>query len=184
MLRGGVFFTPTSALLRRLLIYGAFLFLTAVIQTSLPFIPLFRGALPNLTLAAVAAIGFFDSERAGAVAGIAAGAALDALGSVTLSIMPIACFAVGYFAGVVAGRLIPRAPLPYLLCLAGGASVNMFVSIVCAYAAVPELRPMLFFFKALLPELAFTFVFGIPLSFIAHLLVRLAGKSDRGRYEG
>lgn len=181
MFRGRVFFTPTSALLRRVVIYGILLFFITIIQTSLPFIPVFEGAVPNLTLAAVAAIGFFDSERAGAVAGIAAGAALDALGSATLSLMPLAGFAAGYFSGFAAGRLLPRALRPFSICLASAAVLNMFVSVVSAYAAVSEVRPLLFFAHTLLPELLYTFIFGIPAALLAYLCSGLAGKSARDR---
>ena len=178
---GKIFFTPTSALIRRVVIYGIFLFLVAVIQTSLPIIPIFKYSVPNLTLAAASAIGFFDSERAGAVSGIFAGAVLDALGSVTISVMAGACFAAGYFAGYVAGRLLPRSFYPFLPCLAAVSVFNMLLSVICAFASVPGLRPVLFFGRSLLPELFFTFVFGIPAALLANICVRLAGKTARER---
>ena len=168
-------------MLRRLVIYGVYLFLLAIFQTSLPFIPLFEGALPNLTLAAVGAIGFFDSEQAGAVAGIAAGWLLDALGCVTLSLMPLAGLAVGYICGIVAGRLLPRELPPFSLCLGGIALLNMLLTIVAGYAAVPDLKPSLLIFRTLIPELFFTFIFGIPASLIAFLCVKLAGRTRRER---
>lgn len=180
-IRGRFFFTPSAALLRRVAIYGSYLFLLAVFQTSLPFIPLFEGALPNLTLAAVAAIGFFDSERAGGAAGIAAGFLLDALGCVTVSLMPLAGLAAGYICGIIAGRLLPRALPPFSLCLAGVSLMNMFLTLAAGYAAVPDLSPSLLIFRTLLPELLFTFVFGIPAALLSFLCVKLAGRTGRGR---
>jgi cell shape-determining protein MreD len=180
-MRSRFFFTPTSALVRRVVIYGIMLFLLVMVQTSLPFIPLFEGALPNLVLAAVAAVGFFDSERSGAVSGIAAGLCLDALGSAALCLMPIAGFVAGYFSGLAAGKILPRNPMPFTVCLAGVSVMNMVLTVIYAYASVPEVRPWLLFVHTLLPEAFFTFILGIPVMFLARFCVKLAGKTGRKR---
>lgn len=180
-MRSRFFFTPTSALVRRVVIYGIMLFFLILVQTSLPFIPMFEGAVPNLVLIAVAAVGFFDSERAGAVAGIIAGLSLDALGSAALCLMPVAGFVTGYFSGLAAGRILPRDPMPFSVCLAGVSVMNMLLTVIYAYASVPEVRPWLLFVHTLLPELLFTFISGIPVMFLARFCAKLAGRTGRKR---
>lgn len=175
------FFTPTAALLRRITIYGTLLFFLIIIQTSLPFIPIFRRAVPGLVLVSAAAIGFFDSEYAGAIAGMVAGTALDALGGVSLSLAPLAGFAVGYFCGTVAGKKLPRELPAFSVCLAAVSALNLFVTLVCAYAANSELRPVRLIVYTLLPGFFYTLLFGIPVALLTFLCARLAGKTKRER---
>lgn len=182
--RGRFFFTPTSALVRRIIIYGAMGFLLTLIQTSLPFLSRFRGAVPNIVLVASAAVGFFDSERAGAVFGISAGCALDALGGGPLSLMPLAGFVAGYFCGRAAGRLLPRATVPFMILIGGVSALNLVLTVVCAYASVSEVRPWGLISRTLIPELIFTFIFGIPTAYLSRFCARLAGRTGRGRPEG
>ncbi len=188
MSRGGrpgrnhrIFFTPTSALLRRIIIYGAMFYILIIIQTSLPFITLFCGVVPNIVLVAVAAVGFFDSEYAGAISGIAAGFMLDALGGSQLALMPLAGFFAGYFCGRAACRLLPRAPVPFLLCAAGVSAANLLLTVVCAYATFPEVRPGMFILHTLIPELFFTFILGIPAALLARACAKFAGRTGRDR---
>ncbi len=180
-LKGRFFFTPTSALLRRVAIYGTILFFLIIIQTSLPFIPMFRRAVPGLVLVSVAAIGFFDSEHAGAVAGMLAGAALDALGGVSLALMPLAGFAAGYFCGIAARKKLPRELPAFSICLAGVSALNLFVTLVCAYAANSELRPLRLIIHTLIPGFFYTLLFGVPVVLLTFLCTILAGRTKRDR---
>jgi cell shape-determining protein MreD len=175
------FLTPASALLRRVIIYGILLFFLIIIQTSLPFIPMFRQAVPGLVLVAAAAIGFFDSEYAGAIAGMLAGAALDSLGGVSLSLMPIAGFAAGYFCGTASGKKLPRELPAFSVCLAAVSGANLFVTLVCAYAANSELRPVQLIIHTLIPEFFYTLLFGIPVVLLSFLCTKLTGKTKRDR---
>ncbi len=89
--------------IRKTIVWGVVLFLLAVFQTSFcsrvaAAIP--HGAVPDLMLAAVIAIAIFDSERAGALAGIAAGFLIGALGGTGLNFLPLVYFLCGYVCGI------------------------------------------------------------------------------------
>jgi len=182
-LRGRFYFTPSTALLRRVAIYGVFLTLTVIAQTSLAFMPLFNGHIPNLTLVAVGAIGFFDSDRAGGISGIAAGALLDALGASALSLSPLVGFLIGYFCGRAAGKLLPRTLPAFAIPLGGIAAVNMLLTVILA-AANGGARFWILVSRILLPELLLTAVFGVPAALLAFLCARLAGRTGRKKGAG
>jgi hypothetical protein len=95
--------------------------------------------------------------------------------------MPVAGFAAGFFCGLAAEKALPREPLPFSLCLGGVAGMNLLLTVVCAYASAPEVRPALLLVHTLLPELLFTFLFGIPVMFLARFCAKLAGKTGRDR---
>jgi hypothetical protein len=59
--------------------------------------------------------------------------------------------------------------------------MNMVLTVIYAYASVPEVRPWLLFVHTLLPEALFTFILGIPVMFLARFCVKLAGKTGRKR---
>ena len=182
-LRGRFYFTPSTALLRRIGIYGIFLTLTVIAQTSAAFMPLFEGHVPNLTLVAVGAIGFFDSDRAGGISGIAAGALLDGLGASALSLTPLFGFLVGYFCGRISGKLLPRTLPAFAIPLGGIAVVNMIQTIILALANGGA-RFWILISRILLPELILTAIFGIPAVILSALCVRLAGRTGRKKGVG
>lgn len=176
--RGRFGFTPTATLLRRIAFYGILLFVLLLIQTSLPVFAAFEGAVPALVLAAVSAIGFFDSERSGAVAGIAAGWALDAFGGATVMLMPLVGLLTGYIPGIVAGRLLPRGILPWGVCLCGVCGVNMLATVVNSFAVSAQIGFGTLVVHTLLPELLFSLLLGIPAGLLARLCVRRVKKGE------
>lgn len=182
-LRGRFYFTPSVALLRRIAIYGIFLTLTVIAQTSAAFMPLFDGHLPNLTLVAVGAIGFFDSDRAGGISGIAAGALLDGFGISALSLTPLVGFLVGYFCGRISGKLLPRTISAFAIPLGGISVINMFLTLFLAVAS-GGVRLWVLISRILLPELLLTAVFGIPAALLAYLCARLVGRTGKKKGVG
>ncbi len=176
------YFTPTAYMLRRIGFFGALLFFLLLIQCSLAEFSIFRGSVPAIVAAAVSALGFFDSERTGAVAGIAAGWALDAFGApAPLSLLPLALLAVGYFSGRTAGRRLPRAILPWGICLGGTAAVNMLITLIYCIAGPMQLGFVGLVFYTLLPELLWTLVLGIPAGLLSLLVVRIVKRGDTKR---
>ena len=182
-LRGRFYFTPSTALLRRVAIYGVFLTLTIIAQTSAAFAPLFNHHVPNITLVAVGAIGFFDSDRAGGISGSAAGALLDGLGVYSLSLTPLAGFLVGYLCGRISGKLLPRTITAFAIPLAAISVVNMILTIILAVAG-GGVHLWTLISRILLPELLLTALLGIPSALLAYLCVRLAGKTGRKKGVG
>lgn len=171
-------FTPTADLLRRVAVYGAWLLLLMLIQTgTAPSAPPGR-VVPALTLTAVSALGFFDSEKTGAAAGIAAGWVLDAWSGSLVCVMPLVGFAVGYFSGYAAGRRLPRALLPFGVCLGGTALVNMLCTALLCIVNLPSPHLGVLLVHTLLPELGLTLVWGIPITIISRLLVGLIRRQN------
>ena len=173
------YFTPTAALLRRIGFYGCWLLFLLVLQSTLAMFERFAGALPALVCVAVAALGFFDSERVGAVAGVAAGWALDAWGGARVARMPLICFGIGYFCGWAAGRLIPRGIIPFGVCLGGVALLEIPVTAVYAAANYTGLRIGTLIIHTLLPVFLRTLLWGVPTALITRMIVRRVRKSEQ-----
>ena len=167
------YFTPTADLLRKIGIYGGWLFILLLIQSTANLTGGAGRIVPALVPVAVAALGFFDSERVGAVAGIAVGWCLDAWSGSPVCIMPLVCFALGYFCGYAADRYLPRGILPFAICLGGVGAVNMACSLVGVLICQPSPRLWTLIWHILLPELALTLLWGVPVALISRLLVKI-----------
>ena len=171
------YFTPTASLIRQVVIYGLWLFILLMIQsTSGTSVSEVSRCVPALVLVAVSALGFFDSERVGAIAGIAAGWALDATSGAQLCIMPLVGFAIGYFSGFVADKYIPRGILPFGACLGGVGVVNMMCTAISASLSSMKFRPFVLIWHVLLPELILTLIFGVAVGLITLGIVKLQSK--------
>ncbi len=172
-------FTPTAATLRRVGFYGAWLLGLLLVQSTLAFLPRFRGALPALVPVAVAAIGFFDSERSGAIAGLVAGWALDAWGGTWLYLMsPVLC-AVGYFCGLAAGRLLPRGIVPFGICLGGVALLELPLTAIYSAINYSGVRVWTLILHTLLPVAGRTLLWGVPVALATRLIVRRVRKTEQ-----
>ena len=168
------YFTPTASLIRQVVIYGFWLFILLMIQsTSGTSVSGVSRCVPALVLVAVSAFGFFDSERVGSIAGIAAGWALDATSGAQLCIMPLVGFLVGYFSGFVADKYLPRNVLPFGVCLCGVGAVNMICTMVSASVSGLKFRLFVLIWHTLLPELILTLLFGIPVGLITLGIIKL-----------
>ncbi|MBQ9079611.1 MAG: hypothetical protein IJY27_00895 [Clostridia bacterium] len=170
------YFTPTASLMRKIAIFGGWLLLLLLIQSTADIGAGLGRTVPALLLTAVSALGFFDSEKVGAVAGIAAGWALDAYSGSTVALLPLVGFCIGYFSGIVAGRLLPRGILPWGVCLGAVSVINMLCTAIGAAVTMPALRPLALIWHTLLPELVLTLLWGIPTGLVTRLLVRIERK--------
>lgn len=175
------YFTPTAAVLRRVGFYGAWLTALLIIQSSLALSPRMAGALPALVSVAVAAIGFFDSEKAGAIAGVAAGWALDAWGGSRVCLMPLMLFAVGFACGYVADRYLPRGIIPFAICLVGVAVLEVPCGAVYAMINYSGLRIGALIVHTLLPIFGRTLLWGIPTALLTRLIARRVRKAEKDR---
>ncbi len=173
------YFTPTAAVLRRVGFYGAWLLTLLVVQSTLSFSPRMAGALPALVLVAVAALGFFDSERVGAIAGVVAGWALDSWSGTRLFLLPLVGFAVGYFCGFVAERHLPRGIIPFGVCLGGVAILQMPLNIVYYAINYNGIRVLTLIVHVLLPATGRTLLWGVPVALATRLIVRLVRKTEQ-----
>lgn len=144
--------------LRKSLVWGGMLFLAALLQTTLfaritPF-----GAVPDLMLPAVLAIAVFDGERVGAVAGIAAGIIIGALGGTGLNLLPLFYMLCAYLVGIWATvGLSANFPsfVVYILACAAARSVVTLLAVDSAYTSYSLLDV---FPQLIAPEFAATVV--------------------------
>lgn len=171
------YFTPTADLLRKIGIYGGWLLILLLIQSTLDPLGGAGRTIPALVLVAVSALGFFDSERVGAVAGIAAGWCLDAWSGGTLCILSLVGFAIGFFSGYAADRWVPRGILPFGLCLGGVAAVNMVCTLIGVLIDQPHPHFWPLIGHILLPELGLTLLWGVPVALVSRLMVKLQRRS-------
>lgn len=173
------YFTPTAAVLRRVGFYGAWLLVLLVVQSTLGFSPRMAGALPALVLVAVAALGFFDSELVGAVAGVVAGWALDLWGGTRIFLLPLVGFAIGYFCGFVAERYLPRGIIPFGVCLGGVTILQIPLNAVYSAINYNGVRVLTLIVHTLLPAAGRTLLWGVPVALATRLIVRRVRKTEQ-----
>ncbi len=123
-----------QTLLKKSIIWGIWLFLVAIIQTS--FFSVWRpfGAVPELVLPAVIAIAIYDRERMGTIAGIMGGYIIDALGGVGLSLSPLLYMLCGAITALLAYSVFRRDFLSWLICSLFALLISGSASIINAYA--------------------------------------------------
>ncbi|MBQ2767233.1 MAG: hypothetical protein IJF49_04045 [Clostridia bacterium] len=143
-------------IIRKILAWVGMLFAVAILQTTVfvriaPF-----GVVPDLMLPAVLAIAIFDSERTGAVAGIAAGVMIGALGGTGVNLLPLFYMLCAYLVGIWATiGLSANFPsfLVYMLSSAGARMVITLLAVDRIYASYSLLDV---FPQLLFPEFAAT----------------------------
>ncbi len=102
----------------------------------MPHLKIF-GVTPALTLAAVLSVAFFDGEHSGAVAGIAGGFILDALGSTGLMLLPIIYMLIGFSVGLATHRFLSRNFPSFCVFAAIGLLANALGTLLLAIASNP-----------------------------------------------
>lgn len=136
-----------------------------VLQTTLfARIRLF-GVVPDLCFLTLILIAYFCGREVGAITGIAAGFAVEALGSVGISLLPVIYLFCGYICGHFTRAIYPKRILSYLTVAAVAIPARMavtFVYICINYSTIhiPELL-----LHILLPEAAVNLIFALILYF-------------------
>lgn len=100
--------TSWQTLLRKSVVWGIWLFLLAVLQTSFFSVIRVFGAVPDLVLPAVITIAVYDRERMGTVAGIMGGYIADAIGGTGLSLSPLVYMLCGIIVALLAYSVLRR----------------------------------------------------------------------------
>ena len=156
------------ALLRRILIYGAAIFVLGILQCSFfsrlrPF-----GAVPDLMLGTVCAIALLDGKSASIVSAVCAGYFIDTLGAVSPSFSPLFYLLCATISALLAEKLIPKfisfalAMLPLLALKA----IYTLISVTAAYGSFPALSAAL---RLLVSETLSTAIVCIPVYFLIKL---------------
>lgn len=130
-------------------VFSVLIFLLTVLQTTcLSLI----GVTPALTFAVVCAIGFILGKKAGAVAGIYAGALMIILGGVGASLSPVLYAFCGYLCGAFVGWFLSK-NLPSFIIYSAIAGVLLEISTVIYYGLFSESFSLWqLTFKLLIPE--------------------------------
>ena len=164
-LQGG---NEKRSLLRRILIYGAAIFILGILQCSFfsrlkPF-----GAVPDIMLGALCAIALLDGKGVAIVSSVCAGYFIDALGTVSPSFSPLFYLVCAVVSALLAEKLIPKfisfalSMLPLLALKA----IYTLTAVTAAYGELPALSAAL---SLLLSEAISTAVICVPVYFVIKL---------------
>ncbi|MEE0970012.1 MAG: hypothetical protein U0M06_11635 [Clostridia bacterium] len=132
--------SPVSwqTLFKKSAVWGVWLFLLALLQTS--FFSVIRpfGAVPELVLPAVIAIGIYDKERTGAIAGIVGGYMIDAVGGVGLSLSPPIYMLCGAVSALLVYSVLNRGWFSWFIMTVPSLILSFAVSLISVYLTVPN----------------------------------------------
>lgn len=112
------------------IVYSVVMLIFLMLQTTFftrlrPF-----GSTPDILIVAVACVGMFEGGRAGAIFGVAAGYAADALGSTGIMILPLFYMLAGYICGQTAADYYRRSVLLFLIFDGGVCVLRAFVTML------------------------------------------------------
>ncbi len=152
---------------------AAFILLFILLLTAqtvvLPQMRVF-GSVPDVCFAALILISCFCGMETGAVTGIAVGFAVDALGSVGFSILPVCYLLCGYLFGYLGKAHCRRAFGGCLFLALCSLPIRSLITLLLAWLHVGELSLGPLLLKTLLPELLAT---ALTLAIIAYPIYRL-----------
>lgn len=123
------------------------------------------GAVPDLCFITLILISYFCGKEVGAITGIAAGFAVDALGSVGISLLPVLYLFCGYLFGYFTRAIYPKRYLSYLIVLAAAIPVKMVITFVYICINYQTIHLLEIMGHILLPEAAATALFATVLYF-------------------
>ena len=142
----------------------AILFLTVIVLQTTFFarVRLF-GAIPDLCFVTLILISYFCGKEVGAITGIAAGFAVDALGSVGISLLPVLYLFCGYVCGYFIRAVHPKGFVAYLTVLTAAVPVRMAITLIYICINYSTIHILELLVQTLLPEAAVTFLGGLIL---------------------
>lgn len=144
---------------------GLLLTLLAVMQVSFfPRFPLF-GGIPDLMIVAVLCLSYFSGRYMGAIAGIAAGFLIDAIGATGIVILPVCYLFLGYLAGHYTKVLGHSGYASYLVYLGVTLLYRAVITVLLACMSYSSVNLIKILIYAVLPELLYTAIVGCLLYF-------------------
>lgn len=172
---------PDGDFLARVGVCAALTILLALLQTTIfarfrPF-----GAIPDLMLPLVVAIGMTEGEQWGAVWGLIAAYMIESLGAGGISLLPLLYMPAGYFCPVLTELYLTDTPPVRLIytavCGIGRAVITLlYFAITSSVFDLPALLG-----DVTLPEYASTFVMSLPVHLIVYLSLHPFHKSRSER---
>lgn len=117
---------------------------------------------PGLGLCFTMAMGFTVDKEVGGVTGLVSGFLLDGAYMETLMLRPLLYFLIGWFCGLLGGRLLAHNLPSFTVFAAAGALIDLTRGVVCAAYASGSLPTFGWIFHAAAPAWLLTVVFSIP----------------------
>ena len=156
---------------------GILLVVFALFQTTLfarfrPF-----GAVPDLILPLVCAVGMSEKEKWGAVFGVIAAFVIESLGGSTLTLLPLLYMPVGYVSGILTTFYFRDSITVRGLYVIGSSLLRSIFTVITLLATVGGITLGAVFVKAVFPELAANIVFGLIPHYITKLCLRPFNKT-------
>lgn len=163
----------SSHTIGRILLFSLLIFLSGSLQSSLFAALSFVPATPDLVLIAVIGLAVYDGERSGAIAGICAGAFVEALGGgAHILFMPLFYMLCGYFFGVVSRVFLNRNFISWLLYILIAASLRGALSLIHGIFTETDINIYLIFTEIIIPEYFLTIICSVPMYFLVRVTVR------------
>lgn len=121
------------------------------------------GVIPDLCFAALILISYFCGKEVGAVTGIAAGFAVDALGSVGITLLPVLYLFCGYVCGYFTRAIHPKRFTAFLTVMAAAIPVRTVITLIYVCINYSTIHILELIAHTLLPEAAGTFLAALAL---------------------
>ena len=137
----------------------ALFFIVILLQTTLLSRYRILGAVPDLCFGALILVAYFCGKETGAVTGIAAGFAVEALGSTGISILPVCYLLCGYVCGYFTRAVIPRRFTAFLAVLGAAVPVRAAITLIYMCLTYSEIRLPQILVRNILPEMLVTAIF-------------------------
>ena len=153
------------------------LFLTVIVlQTTLFARIRVFGAVPDLSYATLILIAYFCGREVGAVTGIAAGFAVDALGSVGISLLPILYLLCGYVFGHYTGAIQPKRFTAFLTVLGAAIPVRTVITFIYICINYSTIHILELTVRTLLPEAAGTLLAALVLYYPVKMICKFMNR--------
>lgn len=164
--------SSVKLILQKILVYGIAAVILAVLQTAFFANLRIFGAVPNLMLGAVIAISFYEKEKGGAIAGIAIGFFIDALGGMWLAFSPLFFMLCGYICGFLANRVFDRSIISFAMLGSASSACASIITFIYLAFVYGNYNVISVFGKIIIPEFFCTAIF----SFLSFFLIRRGAK--------
>ena len=125
---------------------------------------------PDLILCATLSLSFFESERVAAIFGMLAGFALEAVGSVGFSILPLFYMLCGCVCSMLFSRVLQKNFGAYMLYMSVFMLLRSAISVIYIQFSQSDYSLDIAFTQVLMPEYAFSLI-AAPVIFLLTLAV-------------
>ena len=121
------------------------------------------GAVPDLCYVTLILVAYFCGKETGAITGIAAGFAVEALGSVGISLLPVFYLFCGYVCGYFTRAIVPRRFSAFAAVLGVAIPVRGAITLIYMCVTYRSVNLPQLLVHNILPEMLVTALFALPL---------------------